>query len=72
VNAIVRANDLCSRNRVQVRQRLKIPQRGSSKSSGAATEVAATTLNHKVRRGDRLWRLASHYGTTVDRTLHES
>jgi membrane-bound lytic murein transglycosylase D len=67
VNAIVRANSLRSRDVVRVGQRLKIPQRGSSRSARAATAVEATSRNHTVRRGDSLWRLASRYGTTVDR-----
>jgi membrane-bound lytic murein transglycosylase D len=67
VNRIVQANHLRSRNRIRVGQRLKIPQRGGSTSVLAATSVAGTSLNHTVRRGDSLWRLASRYGTTVKR-----
>jgi membrane-bound lytic murein transglycosylase D len=67
VNAIVRANDLRSRNRIRVGQRLKILQRGNWTSARATTGVAGTSLTHTVRQGDSLWRLASRYGTTVDR-----
>ena len=49
---------------------MKIPQRGAS-TVRAATVIAtggqAASLRHTVRRGDSLWKLASRYGTTVDR-----
>jgi membrane-bound lytic murein transglycosylase D len=67
VTAIVRANHLRSRNRIRVGQRLKIPQRGGSPSVLVAAGGTGKSLRHTVRRGDNLWRLASRYGTTVDR-----
>jgi membrane-bound lytic murein transglycosylase D len=71
VNAIVSANHLRSRHRIRVGQRLKIPQRGSSAPT-AARAVPAASLRHTVRRGDSLWRLASRYGTTVDRIKRDN
>jgi membrane-bound lytic murein transglycosylase D len=71
VNAIVKANHLRSRNRIRVGQRLKIPQRGGVAAADAGA-VAATNVRHTVRRGDSLWRLASHYGTTVDRIRRDN
>jgi membrane-bound lytic murein transglycosylase D len=65
VNAIVRANHLGSRHRIRIGQRLKIPQRGGSAVAAAGSQ--ATSLRYKVRRGDSLWKLASRYGTTVER-----
>jgi membrane-bound lytic murein transglycosylase D len=69
VTAIVRANHLRSRNRIRVGQRLKIPQRGGSThaSALAATGAQPKSLKYAVGRGDSLWKLASRYGTTVDR-----
>jgi len=66
VNSIVRANNLRSRHRIRVGQRLKVPQRGGSSPTPAAT-TAGKSVNYTVRRGDSLWRLASRHGTTVDR-----
>jgi membrane-bound lytic murein transglycosylase D len=67
VNSIARANNLRSRNRIRVGQRLKIPQRGGSAPVLARAGVTGESLNHTVRRGESLWSLASRYGTTVDR-----
>jgi len=74
VNAIMRANNLRSRNRIRQGQRLKIPQRGGTPSSSPtiATSGKATSRTHTVRRGDSLWKLASRYGTTVDRIKREN
>ena len=74
VNAIVRANNLRSRNRIRIGQRLKIPSRGVAISSSTpiATGSQAASLTHSVRRGDSLWKLASRYGTTVDRIKRDN
>jgi membrane-bound lytic murein transglycosylase D len=74
VNAIVRANNLRSRNRIRVGQRLKIPARGAQVSSSPAVVATgkAASLTHSVRRGDSLWKLASRYGTTVDRIKRDN
>jgi len=74
VNAIVRANNLRSRNRIRIGQRLKIPSRGAAISAPAriATGGQAASLTHSVRRGDSLWKLASRYGTTVDRIKRDN
>jgi membrane-bound lytic murein transglycosylase D len=66
VNAIMRANQLRSRNRIKAGQRLKIPQRGSpGEAIAARSSSGGATVTHTVRRGDSLWKLASHYGTTI-------
>lgn len=68
VGAIARANNLRSRHRIRVGQRLKIPQRGRATTLvRAAPAKASASWRHSVRRGDSLWKLASRYGTTVDR-----
>ena len=74
VSAIVRANNLRSRNRIRTGQRLKIPTRGATVRAAApiATGSQAATLTHSVRRGDSLWKLASRYGTTVDRIKRDN
>jgi len=78
VNKIVSANNLRSRNRIRAGQRLKIPSRyaptrtgGSSRPVAVATGPAAEHT-HVVRSGDSLWKLASRYGTTVDRIKRDN
>ena len=73
VGAIARANNLRSRHQIRVGQRLKIPQRGgATKRVRAAPAKASASWRHTVRRGDSLWKLASRYGTTVDRIKRDN
>jgi membrane-bound lytic murein transglycosylase D len=73
VNAIVHANKLGSRHRIRAGQRLKVPQRGGSTPAVSANRGGGSALvNHTVRRGDSLWRLASRYGSTVDRIKRDN
>jgi membrane-bound lytic murein transglycosylase D len=75
VNSIVRANNLRSRNRIRAGQRLKIPIRGASVASSpppVRTTGEASSVVYSVRRGDSLWKLASRYGTTVDRIKRDN
>jgi len=72
VSAIVSANQLRSRNRIREGQRLRIPMRGALPAVSAARAGSGRSLTHVVRRGDSLWRLASRYGTTVDRIKRDN
>jgi len=72
VTAIMRTNRLSSRNRIRVGQRLKIPLRGSAPAAVAAGKSGGTSVTHTVRRGDSLWKLASHYDTTVNRIKRDN
>jgi membrane-bound lytic murein transglycosylase D len=73
VGAIARANNLRSRNQIRVGQRLKIPQRGRATTRVRATPAKeSASWRHTVRAGDSLWKLASRYGTTVDRIKREN
>lgn len=73
VARIVRANYLRSRNRIREGQHLKIPQRGGFTPPPVSSRGGpAQSLTHRVRRGDSLWRLASRYGTTVDRIKRDN
>jgi membrane-bound lytic murein transglycosylase D len=72
VSAIMRTNHLRSPNRIRVGQHLKIPRRGSSPPAVAAGRSDGTSLTHTVRRGDSLWKLASRYGSTVDRIKRDN
>jgi membrane-bound lytic murein transglycosylase D len=72
VSAIVQANRLGSRHRIREGQRLGIPQKSSVRASSAPGTAGAMTLTHTVRRGDSLWKLASHYGSTVDRIKRDN
>ncbi|HXV74960.1 MAG TPA: LysM peptidoglycan-binding domain-containing protein [Candidatus Polarisedimenticolaceae bacterium] len=75
INAIVQANNLRSRNRIREGQRLRIPTQGATASApagAAGTTGDPVSLTHSVRRGDSLWKLASRYGTTVDRIKRDN
>ena len=72
VNAIVRANNLRSRHRIRAGQRLKIPTRGAPVPPAIASGGQATSTTYRVRRGDNLWKLASRYGTTVERIKRDN
>ena len=72
VSEIMRANHIRSRNRIREGQRLKIPQRGGSVPIQVASSSGGKPFTHIVRRGDSLWRLASRYGTTVDRMKRDN
>lgn len=75
VNAIVSANHLRSQHRIRQGQSLKIPQRGGTApaiASRTRSSPSSASLTHTVRRGDSLWRLASKYGTTVDRIRRDN
>jgi len=76
VNKIVRANNLRSRHRIRAGQRLKIPSRGAPVSASASPVIVTTgkasSTVYSVRRGDNLWKLASRYGTTVDRIKRDN
>ena len=75
VSAIMRANRLSSRHRIREGQRLKIPRRGGSRPavvSGWTGGKGGQSLTHTVRRGDSLWKLASLYGSTVDRIKQDN
>jgi membrane-bound lytic murein transglycosylase D len=72
VARIVRANRLRSRNQIRAGQILKIPRRGSAAVLATDRSYAGSSLTHAVRRGDSLWRLASRYGTTIDRIKRDN
>jgi len=59
VNAIVQANSLRSSNWIYVGQRLVIPGTTAAPSNSSSGSV------HVVQRGENLYRIALHYGTTV-------
>jgi membrane-bound lytic murein transglycosylase D len=71
VAAIARTNRLRSQHQIHVGQRLKIPQRGGSRAQLSASAVGGS-WHHTVRRGESLWSLASHYGTTVERIKRDN
>ena len=72
VGAITRANNLRSKHRIRVGQRLKIPKRSGRSVARATPAKASASWRHTVRRGDSLWKLASRYGTTVDRIKRDN
>jgi membrane-bound lytic murein transglycosylase D len=72
VTAIMQANRLGSRNRIREGQYLKIPLRGGAPPVIASVGSRGPSLTHTVRQGDSLWRLASLYGSTVDRIKRDN
>jgi LysM repeat protein len=79
VNKIVSANNLRSKHRIRAGQRLKIPTSyAPTRTSGSSSTIAVNmtgepaTQTHVVRSGDSLWKLASRYGTTVDRIKRDN
>jgi len=72
VGAIMRANRLGNSNRIRAGQRLKIPLRGGIAPTIAKSGGGGTSQTHTVRRGDSLWKLASRYGSTVDRIKRDN
>jgi len=63
VTAIVRANNLRSRNMIRMGQRLKIPVRGSARYASTSSEKLPVNNQYRVRKGDSLWLIARRYGT---------
>jgi LysM repeat protein len=68
VEAIMKANNLRSANRISPGQRLQIPTRGdSTPASAAAAPPPAVEGTHVVRAGESLYSIARRYNTTVER-----
>ena len=73
VGAIMRENHLRSAHRIRVgpapsRSHGEAARRRPSPPSGSD----GSSLTHTVRRGDSLWKLASRYGSTVDRIKRDN
>ena len=76
VQTLQSMNNLRSAHRLSIGQLLRVPVSGGSMRSSnspsaaptPASEAAAAvgTIQHRVRSGDSLWRLASRYGTTTE------
>lgn len=69
--AQLRAANGLSSDLINVGQRLQVPGGGNSNRATTTASLsepvrATSQINHQVRRGDTLWRLANRYGTTVD------
>ncbi|CAB1084029.1 Membrane-bound lytic murein transglycosylase D [Olavius algarvensis Delta 1 endosymbiont] len=67
VGRIMRANNMRRSNYIVAGKRLKIPQRGYRKKTVkvAAKPRNGQAVNHVVRKGDSLYIIAKHYGTTT-------
>jgi LysM repeat protein len=52
--------------------RIDIPAEGFADARPANGAVPAKTVHHKVKKGETLYSLASHYGTTVDAIRREN
>jgi LysM repeat protein len=71
VTAIVEANAIADPSRIFSGQRLVIPSAAAAPSSEPAPADPATTVEatpdvvHTVQRGESLWGIATHYGSSV-------
>lgn len=76
VRAIMAANRLRSAHRIALGQRLAVPVRGGASAAAAAPVASASggsrEIQHRVRPGDSLWRIATRYGTTIDRIRRDN
>jgi len=70
VHAIMKANRVKDRHLIQANQRLKIPLGNNPPSIQEKERLHAVSnqkaLKYEVRKGDSLWKIASHFGTTVN------
>jgi LysM repeat protein len=72
--ARIRAANSLNGDMIRVGQELQIPTTGSEGTATSTTrELARVSLvNHKVRKGDTLWRIGNQYGTTVATIMMEN
>lgn len=66
VSQLRSANDLSS-DMLQPGQKLQVLTVSSGNDVAAVTEV-----DHRVRRGDNLWRIAKQYGTSINRLMRDN
>jgi len=67
VGTLMDMNRLRSANRIWPGQQLQVPE-GRPRATYASNPIPpGQEIQYTVRRGDSLWRLASRYGTTIDR-----
>ncbi|MBN2284152.1 MAG: LysM peptidoglycan-binding domain-containing protein [Deltaproteobacteria bacterium] len=66
INTLLQLNDLRSRNRIYVGQKLKVPGPAAGAASPAIPEV------HVVRKGDTLGAIARRYGMSVDTLMRNN
>ncbi|HVS64963.1 MAG TPA: LysM peptidoglycan-binding domain-containing protein [Thermoanaerobaculia bacterium] len=66
---LARLNGITDPNRLRVGQRLRLAGSPGSAGAGGARDGLTTYV---VKPGDSLWRIASRYGTTVDRIRRDN
>ncbi len=78
VRSLMAANRLRSAHRISPGQRLQVPvrsdrsTRSGSTAVASANDTAAREIRHRVRAGESLWRIATRYGTTIDRIRRDN
>lgn len=64
ISSLVSLNQLTSRNRISIGQRLLLPQDNASSAAAIASSTEAAQGLYTVRRGDTVSRIAARYGVT--------
>ena len=69
IPALAAANGMSSKSHLTAGDRLEIPGRGASGSSGSASATESTRMTYKVRSGDTLSEIADKFNVSVSQLM---